>query len=94
MTEAHLQTYLFKQAKAKNLYARKMAAVGWTGFPDVLLAGPGGYTFIELKHPNGKGRLSMKQVTEINKMVDEGLEVLVIHTREEVDDVIRKIAHR
>ncbi len=66
-------------------------AVGQTGFPDVLIAINGYAVFIELKNPNGKGKLSKKQGREISKMKAAGLSVIVLQSREEVDDVIEKI---
>ena len=51
MSEALLQNYLIKQAKANGIYARKLVAVGQTGFPDVLIAINGYAVFIELKNP-------------------------------------------
>ena len=91
MSEKHLQDYLFSQAKKHGIYARKMQAVGHTGFPDVLLAFDSNALFIELKNPNGKGRLSKKQEAEIRKLLEVGLDVYVISKKEEVDDLIRGI---
>tara|TARA_R110000744_G_scaffold184672_1_gene304068 strand:- start:329 stop:646 length:318 start_codon:yes stop_codon:yes gene_type:complete len=91
VSEKHLQDYLFVQAKKHGIYARKMQAVGHTGFPDVLLAFDGYALFIELKNPNGKGRLSQKQEAEIKRLMEAGLDVYVISKKEEVDDLIREI---
>ena len=91
MSEALLQNYLIKQAKANGIYARKLVAVGQTGFPDVMIAFNDHAVFIELKNPNGKGELSKKQIREISKMKAAGLSVIVLQSREEVDDVIEKI---
>ena len=91
MSEALLQNYLIKQAKANGIYARKLVAVGQTGFPDVMIAINGNALFIELKNPNGKGELSKKQGREISKMKAVGLQVVVLDNRKDIDDVIRLI---
>ena len=91
MSEALLQNYLIKQAKANGIYVRKLVAVGQTGFPDVLIAINGYAVFIELKNPNGKGKLSKKQGREISKMKAVGLQVVVLDNRKDIDDVIRLI---
>ena len=90
-TEKHLQTYLFKQAKAKGIYCRKMAAVGRRGFPDVLLAHQGYLIFLELKSPSGKGVLSPLQVKEIEHMRQAGIGVWVINQKDQVDAIIREL---
>ncbi len=91
MSEALLQNYLIKQAKANGIYARKLVAVGQTGFPDVMLAFNGHAIFIELKSPTGKGKLSRKQILELNRMLDVGLAARVVQTREEADYVIGEL---
>lgn len=88
--EGLLQRYLFAVAKEHNIIARKMAAVGRRGFPDVMLAAGGKIIFAELKNPNGRGRLSKLQEREIALMRRVGLEVRVIDSKEGVDDVIRE----
>lgn len=93
MTEAQLQNYLMKQAKAHQVYARKLVAVGRTGFPDVMICFDGLPVFIELKSPTGTGRLSKKQNREIVNMRERGMTIMVLHTTQEIDNVIRAITH-
>jgi len=90
-SEKSLQDYLIRKANFNGLYARKMQAVGHTGFPDVMLAVYGNPVFIELKSPTGRGRLSQKQKREIERMTKAGLTVLVLNSKEQVDDLIIKI---
>jgi hypothetical protein len=90
-SEKSLQDYLLKRAKFNGIYARKLVAVGHTGFPDVLLAVGGHAIFVELKSPTGLGRLSKKQGREIERMVEAGLVVLIIDTEEKVDELIVEI---
>jgi hypothetical protein len=90
-SEKNLQDYLIKKCGFNGIYARKMQAVGHTGFPDVLLAIYGAAVFVELKSPTGRGRLSLKQEREIERMTKAGLAVLVLNSKEQVDDLIIKI---
>lgn len=91
MSEALLQNYLIKQAKANGIYARKLVAVGNTGFPDVMIAFNNHAVFIELKNPNGKGELSKKQIREIARLRDQGMNVYIVDSYEAVDEVIRNL---
>ena len=93
MSEGALQNYVIAQAKKHGLYCRKMASPGRRGFPDMLIAINGHAVFIELKNPNGKGRLSKIQNNEIRRIQDAGLSVLVLQNRKEIDDVIRTVAN-
>lgn len=93
-TEAALQRYLFKCAKAHGMYIRKMQASGRRGFPDCLVIGNEQPYFIELKSPAGTGRLSELQKREIAHLRKHGQEVRVVATVTEVDRVIREIIER
>jgi biotin operon repressor len=46
---------------------------------------------VELKSPTGKGRLSRKQEKEIERLRDEGVNVHVIDSYEEVDKITRNL---
>jgi len=91
-SEKSLQDYLLKKAKWNGIYARKLVAVGHTGFPDVLLVIHGHAIFVELKSPSGKGRLSKKQEKEIERLRNEGINVYVIDSYAGADDVIKNLA--
>jgi len=90
--EKSLQNYLFHVAHNHGILVRKMAAVGHTGFPDVLLAWNGRVVLVELKSPTGRGRLSKKQENEISRLKAAGINVYVVDNKEGVDNVIRQIA--
>ena len=89
-TEAHLQAYLFRQAKMHQIFCRKMQASGRRGFPDVLLINDR-VVFVELKTPAGTGRLSALQKREIELLRHAGADVRVISTKEEADDLIKNL---
>ena len=89
-TEAHLQGYLFRQAKRHKIFCRKMQATGRRGFPDVMLVNDR-VVFIELKSPSGTGRLSALQFVEIGLLRHAGADVRIIDTKEGVDDLINEL---
>jgi len=92
-SEKALQKYLMSQAAANGVYARKVAAIGRVGFPDVFLAFNGIVTLVELKNPNGKGRLSHMQEREIARLRDQGVAVAVIETKEQADAYIDALTY-
>lgn len=89
-TEAHLQAYLFQQAKMRQIFCRKMQAAGRRGFPDVMLINDR-VVFVELKSPSGTGRLSALQDREIMRLRHAGADVRIIDTKEAVDDLIEEL---
>lgn len=90
MTEGSLQRYFKRQAKLAGILWRKIKFEGQRGCPDVLIAKGGKVVLVELKNPNGKGKLSEIQKRQIKKLTDAGIEALIIDTQKEVDDVIKK----
>jgi hypothetical protein len=91
-SEKDLQRYLILRAELHDIYARKVQAVGHTGFPDVFLARNGRIVLVELKSPTGKGRLSKKQEKEIERLRNEGINVYIIDSYEGADDAIKSLA--
>ncbi len=91
-SEKHLQNYLFKRADEHDIFCRKVSAEGHVGFPDAFLVCAGRIALVELKSPTGKGRLSKKQVREIERLREQGVNVYVVDTYEGVENVIRNIA--
>lgn len=91
MTERLLQTSLFRLAEAHGIYARKMQAVGHTGFPDVMLAYGGKVIFVELKSPTKRGILSEKQKREIGRLEAAGASVHIAETKASVEEIVKNI---
>jgi hypothetical protein len=91
-SEKDLQHYLILRAELHDIYARKVRAVGHVGFPDVFLARSDHIVLVELKSPTGRGRLSKKQEKEIERLRDEGVNVHVIDSYEEADEIIKNLA--
>jgi hypothetical protein len=78
MTERLLQQQVLTAAKKRGIFAVKTEAVGRRGFPDVTLIAGGRVVFVELKHPNGRGKLSALQSMMIEDMRAHGAEVHVM----------------
>lgn len=87
MSEADLQTQVIQTALWHRLlvhhcrpgmtrdgrWATQIS--GTPGFPDLVIAGPGGVAFVELK--SGKGRLSADQKQWLNDLAEAGMETHV-----------------
>lgn len=89
MTEGTLQRYFKRQAKLAGILWRKIKFEGQRGCPDVLIAKGGKVVLVELKNPNGKGKLSEIQKRQIKKLADAGIEAHVIDTQKDIDDIIK-----
>lgn len=88
MSEKNLQDFLLKKCKKFNILAYKTEAKGCRGFPDVTVCHDGAVYFIELKNPNGKGRLSVQQIDLITEMKKRGIKVHVYNSKEHVEQFI------
>ena len=90
--EASVETHFIKQAKKYFCVQRKLtqyyAEEGW---PDRLIVWPDGRgttDWVELKRPVG-GKLEPRQKIIIARLKDCGANVVVLHTRELVDEYFR-----
>jgi hypothetical protein len=91
MAEGHLQKYFKRQATKHKVFWRKIAFEGQRGCPDILLLNNGRAMFVELKHPDGTGKLSELQKYQIAEMRAAGAVVHVINSKDEVDEIIKEI---
>ena len=89
--ERQLQEYTKKQAKINGIAFYKLACIGRTGFPDVMLAANGRAVFIELKSPADTGKLSPRQTIMITELINKGQEVYVIKNKEGIDAIITNL---
>lgn len=86
MSERALEQYLVKQAKSHSALSYKWVSPAQRGVPDRIVIGEGGrVTFVELKNPNGNGRLSPLQQHTIDALLAFGCDVRVIASKKEVD---------
>jgi hypothetical protein len=89
--EGLLQKYYKARCKENGILWYKIKFEGVRGCPDTLAAKNGKTIISELKNPNKKGALSKQQVRRINEMLDAGIDVRVIDSKEGVDDVIKEL---
>ena len=85
-TEAQLQEYAVKTLKGTGCLVYKFSSQAKRGVPDLAVINTNGRVlFIELKHPNGQGRLSKLQELEIEKMRKNNVDVFVLNKVSEID---------
>ena len=88
-TEKTLQAKISRLLRDNGMLVFKFASPSHRGVPDLLVITDTGYTFyIEVKHPNGKGRLSKLQELTIQAIRQQGAMVYVINSIEEVESII------
>lgn len=90
MREREIEKYLREQVKKAGGKAYKFESPGNDGVPDRIVLFPGNQIFfVELKAPGKKPRpLQVKQIRDIKSF---GCNVLVIDSKEGVDDFIRMV---
>jgi hypothetical protein len=93
MREADIEKYLREQVKAAGGRAYKFVSPGNAGVPDRIVLFPGGkIAFAELKAP-GKKQTPLQAATA-KKISDLGYPVIVIDSKQGVDDFIRTHRYR
>jgi hypothetical protein len=90
MRENAFQRKLLLMAKKARIFARKVETPGVVGFPDLVLIGNGVTVFVEVKRPDGKGRLSRHQEITISDMREHGGKVYVIDDAQQFTDLIER----
>ncbi|MDE2103177.1 MAG: VRR-NUC domain-containing protein [Patescibacteria group bacterium] len=90
--EASIENYLAKRVKEEGGEIRKVSWIGRKGAPDRLVwwQGPR-YAWCECKAPGEQVDWRSNQGREIRRMWDDGWEVYVLSSREEVDAMIEKV---
>lgn len=75
LLESDIQARLIARAKSRGVYARKVVATSYRGFPDVLMIRYGTVVFWEVK--SLVGRLSRSQINEHKAIRDaEGFTIV------------------
>ena len=80
--ESTLQAEIIKKFWVMGIYCRKMRSESVRGFPDLLAIDRGRVVLIEVKHPNGRGKLSADQELEIALLRQHGAAVAVVDSLE------------
>ena len=89
MNEVQLERRVVNYARKLGVYCRKCE--DGAGFPDREFLFPGGHVrFIELKNPDGKGRLAKAQKLQIAKLKRLGFPCLVTHDFDEAAAFLRE----
>lgn len=89
--ESTLEKY-FKEQAAKNKILQYKFLSGITGIPDRIIIGYGITAFVELKAKNGM--LSKRQKYVIKSMRNHGAIVFVPFSKEDIDEIFKKIKQR
>jgi hypothetical protein len=88
LRERDIEQYLRKRVKEKGGTAYKFESPGNAGVPDRIVVFPGGrIIFVELKAP-GKKPTNL-QLAQHRKLTNLGCTVLVIDSKEKVDEFIK-----
>jgi len=88
MSEKTFQRNIIKRLAKCNTLCYKFASPAHAGVPDLICIGPGGVFFIEVKNPNGRGRLSKLQEVTIEKMRKHGATVYVVDSQEKLEEIL------
>jgi hypothetical protein len=81
--EKKLQDFIVREAKKVGMMVYKFASPGHRGVPDlILIPKDGAVFFIEVKNPNGKGRLSGLQSRTLANINNQGTKAYVVDSKE------------
>lgn len=84
MQEKDLERKVYQYVKSLGGIAVKWVSPSTVGVPDRICILPNGQVvFVELKSPNGKGRLSIKQKKMLEKLTNLGHRAICIKSLEE-----------
>lgn len=89
MSEKTLQLNIMKFCNnLGNLIVYKFASPSKRGVPDLLIVSQGRCLFIEVKNPNGKGRVSALQMKEIRRLNGIGVPAYVVDDLKDAERII------
>lgn len=84
--ERDLESRFLREIKARGGEVRKLRWDGVAGAPDRLVMAPGPrMAFVELKRPDGTGRVSKLQARELRLLRRMGFDARVVASDEDVD---------
>ena len=89
MRERDVEQHLVKRCKKHGIFCRKWVSVNNRGVPDRILIHGGKWWAVELKRPGGK--LTKLQQVEHRALQKAGAVVLVIDSKDGVDELIAHI---
>ena len=90
MREKEIESALVKRVKENKGLCLKFTSPSMTGIPDrIILLPKGKVGFVETKRPGGEPRPIQKK--RIKQFKNLGFKVYVLDTKENIDEIIRKI---
>lgn len=89
MNEAALSRYIYKKAIENKCLVVKIDA-SHRGWPDRLILKNGKCMFIEVKAPNGKGRISKIQEHIISLLNSEKIPAFIVNSKDDADKILKK----
>ena len=84
MKESEIEKYFRSEVIKRGGFTRKYTSPGHHGVPDRIMFLNGVVQFVELKKPGGE--LSPMQIREIKRMHAQGAVVMVLNSKEEIDE--------
>ena len=91
MSEKSLQNKIMKLCKEKEVLCEKLESRSSRGWPDLFLLYEGRCVFLEIKNPNGRGRISPVQLRKHEDLILHGGWVFVVSEMVIVDTIIRSL---
>lgn len=89
MSEKVLQQKIMKFCnKFSNLIVYKFASPSKRGVPDLLIVSAGRCLFIEVKNPNGNGKVSALQEKELKRLNGVGVPACVVDDLARAEEII------
>lgn len=90
--EGKIENYLRRRVKEEGGEIRKLRWIGRQGAPDNMFwFSEGRLAFVECKAPGEVVDWRSQQGREIRRMHDDGLDVYVVSSFEQVDDMIHRV---
>lgn len=85
MREKALENKIKKHLESKGYWFIKVhgSSIGKSGIPDIIACIEGVFVALEIKNPNGKGKISELQKYNISKINDSGGEAFIIDSFED-----------
>ncbi len=89
-TEGELQRWFVRELGNHRFLSYKFASPARRGVPDLIIIDRWGQvSFVEMKHPNGKGVISPLQKVQIRELLDSHAKVYIAESVQDCMDIIK-----
>lgn len=92
--EKKLQNYIMRACRRVDVLCHKLESRSSRGWPDLVLIGGGVVVFVEVKNPNGRGRLSRHQLRVMADIRAHGGLCAVVDSEKSVDELLGGISNQ